>query len=79
MAEAKKEVQQELNHVRALTSDREDIMKSAVRQVEEMREELADALHAVTAAETRAAVAEVWSCLSHCPVNCLFLFLHFNF
>ncbi|OAY26505.1 nuclear-pore anchor [Manihot esculenta] len=57
-AEAKKELEQERNNVRALTSDREETLKSAMRQVEEMGKELANALRAVSAAETRAAVAE---------------------
>ncbi|XP_044468309.1 nuclear-pore anchor isoform X3 [Mangifera indica] len=57
-AEAKKELQEERNNVRTLTSDREQNLKNAVKQVEEMGKELANALHAVTAAETRAAVAE---------------------
>ncbi|XP_021635125.2 nuclear-pore anchor isoform X2 [Hevea brasiliensis] len=57
-AEAKKELELERNHVRALTSDREETLKNAMRQVEEMGKELANALHAVSAAETRAAVAE---------------------
>lgn len=34
-------------------------MNNAMRQVEEMGKELANALHAVAAAEARAAVAEV--------------------
>lgn len=58
-AEAKKELQQERDNVRSLTSDREQTLKNAMRQVEEMGKELANALHAVSAAETRAAVAEV--------------------
>ncbi|KAJ4836929.1 hypothetical protein Tsubulata_022036 [Turnera subulata] len=57
-AEAKKELQQERDNVRALTSDREQTMKNAMKQVEEMGKELANALHAVSDAETRAAVAE---------------------
>ncbi|KAJ0099641.1 hypothetical protein Patl1_19769 [Pistacia atlantica] len=57
-AEAKKDLQEERNNVRTLTSDREQNLKNAVKQVEEMGKELANALHAVTAAETRAAVAE---------------------
>ncbi|CAN1263022.1 Nuclear-pore anchor [Linum perenne] len=55
---AKKELELEKDNVRALTSDREQILKNAMRQVDEMGKELANALRAVTVAETRAAVAE---------------------
>ncbi|XP_059455352.1 nuclear-pore anchor isoform X2 [Corylus avellana] len=58
-AEAKKELQEERDNVRTLTLDREQTIKNAMRQVEEMGKELAKALHAVAAAESRAAVAEV--------------------
>ncbi|KAJ6817739.1 nuclear-pore anchor [Iris pallida] len=58
-AEAKKELQEERDHVRALTLDREKAVESSARQVEEMRKELADAWRAVASAESRAAVAEV--------------------
>ncbi|KAG6675327.1 hypothetical protein I3842_15G095500 [Carya illinoinensis] len=58
-AEAKREVQQERDSVRNLTVDREQTIKNAMRQVEEMGKELANALRAVAAAESRAAVAEV--------------------
>ncbi|KDO61512.1 hypothetical protein CISIN_1g045447mg [Citrus sinensis] len=57
-AEAKKELQEERDNVRLLTSDREQTLKNAVKQVEEMGKELATALRAVASAETRAAVAE---------------------
>ncbi|CAI0415544.1 unnamed protein product [Linum tenue] len=57
-AEAKKELQLEKENVRSLTSDREQTLKNAMRQVDEMGKELANALRAVTIAETRAAVAE---------------------
>lgn len=57
-AEAKKELQEERDNVRSLTSDREQTLKNAVKQVEEKGKELATALHAVASAETRAAVAE---------------------
>ncbi|KAK9278500.1 hypothetical protein L1049_028066 [Liquidambar formosana] len=57
-AEAKKELQEERDDVRTLTLDREQAIKNAMRQVEEMGKELANALHAVAAAEARAAVAE---------------------
>ncbi|KAK4595107.1 hypothetical protein RGQ29_018748 [Quercus rubra] len=56
--EAKRELQEERDNVRNLTVDREQTLKNAMRQVEEMGKELADALRAVTAAESRAAVAE---------------------
>nr|CAN80561.1 hypothetical protein VITISV_040288 [Vitis vinifera] len=58
-AEAKKELQEERDNVRTLTLDREQTIKNAMRQVEEMGKELAKALQAVAAAEARAAVAEV--------------------
>ncbi|KAK9182042.1 hypothetical protein WN944_025183 [Citrus x changshan-huyou] len=57
-AEAKKELQEERDNVRLLTSDREQTLKNAVKQVKEMGKELATALRAVASAETRAAVAE---------------------
>lgn len=57
-AEAKKELQEERDNVRMLTLDREQTIKNAMRQVEEMGKELAKALQAVAAAEARAAVAE---------------------
>lgn len=59
-AEAKKELQEERDNVRTLTLDREQTIKNAMRQVEEMGKELANALRAVAAAESRAAVAEVF-------------------
>ncbi|KAM3731717.1 hypothetical protein ACB098_11G003200 [Castanea mollissima] len=57
-AEAKRELQEERDNVRNLTVDREQTLKNAMRQVEQMGKELADALRAVAAAESRAAVAE---------------------
>lgn len=42
-----------------LTVDRDQSMKDAMRKVDELGKELANALRAVAAAETRAAVAEV--------------------
>lgn len=59
-AEAKRELQEERDNVRTLTVDREHTIKNAMKQVEEMGKELADALRAVAAAESRAAVAEVF-------------------
>lgn len=52
-------MQQERDNVRNLTIDREQTIKNAMRQVEEMGKELSHALRAVAAAESRAAVAEV--------------------
>ncbi|XP_030471618.2 nuclear-pore anchor isoform X1 [Syzygium oleosum] len=57
-AEAKKELQEEHDNVRKLMLDRDQTLKNSMKQVEEMGKELASALHAVAAAETRAAVAE---------------------
>ncbi|KAL2932133.1 Nuclear-pore anchor [Bienertia sinuspersici] len=57
-AEAKKELQEERNNVRTLSLDREQTIKDAMRQVENIGKELSAALQAVTAAESRAAVAE---------------------
>ncbi|KAB1212855.1 Nuclear-pore anchor [Morella rubra] len=58
-AEAKKELQEQRDNVRNLAVDREQTIKNAMRQVEEMGKELANALRAVAAAESRAAVAEM--------------------
>ena len=58
-AEAKKELQEERSNARNSTSDRNQTLNNAVRQVEEMGKELANALKAVSAAESRASVAEV--------------------
>lgn len=60
-AEARKELQEERDNVRALTLDRERTIKNAMRQVEEMQKDLANAWSTVRTAETRAAVAEVSS------------------
>ncbi|XP_057486078.1 nuclear-pore anchor-like isoform X2 [Actinidia eriantha] len=57
-AEAKKELQEQRDTVRRLSLDREESLKNAMRQVEEMGKELANALHAVASAEARAAVSE---------------------
>ncbi|XP_024018829.1 nuclear-pore anchor isoform X2 [Morus notabilis] len=57
-AEARKELQEERDKVRALTLDRERTLKNAMRQVEEMQKDLANAWSTVRTAETRAAVAE---------------------
>lgn len=58
-AEAKKELHEERDRVRALTLEKEKAIETTVHQVEEMRKELADAWRAVSSAESRAAVAEV--------------------
>ncbi|XVE53404.1 hypothetical protein DITRI_Ditri03aG0000200 [Diplodiscus trichospermus] len=57
-AEAKKQVQEERDNVRTLMSDREQTLKNAMKQVEEIGKELANALNARAAAEARAAVSE---------------------
>ncbi|XP_017641194.1 nuclear-pore anchor isoform X1 [Gossypium arboreum] len=57
-AEAKKQVQEERDNVRTLISDREQTLKNAMKQVEEMGKELANALHAHAAAEARATTSE---------------------
>lgn len=58
-AEAKKELQEERSNARNITSDRNQTLNNAVMQVEEMGKELANALKAVSVAESRASVAEV--------------------
>ncbi|KAK9152572.1 hypothetical protein Sjap_000052 [Stephania japonica] len=57
-AETKKELQEERDNVRSLTLDREQTIKNAMKQVEEMGKQLADALRALAAAEAKAAIAE---------------------
>ncbi|CAH9094366.1 unnamed protein product [Cuscuta epithymum] len=57
-AEAKKELQDERNNVRNVTIERENDLRSALRQVEEMGKDLANALHSQVTVESRAAVAE---------------------
>ncbi|XP_051134756.1 nuclear-pore anchor isoform X2 [Andrographis paniculata] len=57
-ADAKRELQEERDTVRNLTLDRESTLKNALRQVEELSKDLANAMQSVTAAESRAAVAE---------------------
>lgn len=59
-AEAKKELQEERGNVRSLNRGREETITNSMKHVEEMGKDLANALRAVTAAETRAAVAEVF-------------------
>lgn len=70
-AEAKKELQEERDIARTLTLDREQSIKNAMRQVEEMGKDLSKALHDVAAAETRAAVAEVFLIPIFSPVDFL--------
>ncbi|XP_078447741.1 nuclear pore anchor [Wolffia australiana] len=60
-AEAKKELQEERDRVRKLTAEREKVLENSLSQVEETRKQLADAWQAVSAAESRAAVAEARS------------------
>lgn len=59
-ADAKRELQEERDHVRSLTHDKERALEKSMAQVEEMQKELADAWRAVASAESRAAVAEVF-------------------
>lgn len=58
-AEAKTELQEERSNARHSTSDHNQTLNNAVMQVEEMGKELANAMKAVSAAESRASVAEV--------------------
>lgn len=60
-AEAKKELQEERENVRRLALDRDQTMKSSLRQVEDMSKELTNAMGSLASAESRAAVAEVLS------------------
>ncbi|KAK4797432.1 hypothetical protein SAY86_029758 [Trapa natans] len=57
-AEAKNELQEERHNSRNITLDRDQTLKSALKQVEDLGKQLADALHAVAVAESKAAVAE---------------------
>ncbi|CAJ1958251.1 unnamed protein product [Sphenostylis stenocarpa] len=57
-AEAKQDLNEERENVRRFTLDRDQTIKNSLRQVEDMSKELANALHAVASAESRAAVAE---------------------
>ena len=57
-AEAKTQVQEERDNVRTFISDCEHTLKNAMKQVKEIGKELANALHACAAAETRAAVSK---------------------
>ncbi|CAM6117186.1 unnamed protein product [Calypogeia fissa] len=57
--EARKELEVERRHSRDLVVARDEAVKKATGQVEEVNKELADALKAMSAAETRAQVAEL--------------------
>ncbi|KAL5972514.1 hypothetical protein ACLOJK_039318 [Asimina triloba] len=57
-AEAKKALQEERDRVRTLTLGKEETLKDAMRQVEGLGKELAEALRAVAAAEAKAFTAE---------------------
>lgn len=60
-AEAKKELQEQRDNVRNLIPERDDALKNALKQIEEMRKELASTSHSSAAAEARAVVAEAQS------------------
>ncbi|KAK9937314.1 hypothetical protein M0R45_014113 [Rubus argutus] len=57
-ADAKRELQEEKNNALTLALDRDQTIKNAIKQVDEMRKDLSNALHAAASAENRAAVAE---------------------
>ncbi|ESQ27187.1 hypothetical protein EUTSA_v10017995mg [Eutrema salsugineum] len=57
-AEAKQELQEERRNARNSTSDRNQTLNNALMQAEEKGKELANALKALSAAESRASVAE---------------------
>ncbi|XP_031477595.1 nuclear-pore anchor isoform X2 [Nymphaea colorata] len=57
-AEAKQELQDERKLVQNLTRDREQTVRTAMQQVEDMRKELAEALRNVASAEARASISE---------------------
>ncbi|RWV85640.1 hypothetical protein GW17_00052552, partial [Ensete ventricosum] len=59
-AEAKRELQEERDRVRALTNEKENALEASINQLQEMKKELAEAWSAVASAESRAAVAEVF-------------------
>ncbi|KAF6136667.1 hypothetical protein GIB67_016123 [Kingdonia uniflora] len=56
--QAKKELQEERDIARTLARDKENTIKDAMGQVEEMRKELADASRNIFVTQSRAAVAE---------------------
>ncbi|KAJ0552350.1 nuclear-pore anchor isoform X1 [Helianthus annuus] len=57
-AEAKNELQKERDNIRKLTLEHESAMRGSMQRIEEMGKELANALHAVSVANTRASAAE---------------------
>lgn len=59
--EAKNDLEMERAHGRNLTAQRDKAVSEALGRVEAVSKELADALKAVSTAETRAQVAEVSS------------------
>lgn len=56
----KKELQEERDYVRILKSERQRVEEDLKNQVEQIRKKLSDSVCAVSFAETRAAVAEVF-------------------
>ncbi|CAN6233493.1 unnamed protein product [Urochloa humidicola] len=57
-ADLKKELQEQRDHVRVLTLDKQNTFDSCMKQVEDMRKELQSSLKAASDAESRAAIAE---------------------
>ncbi|CAN6457286.1 unnamed protein product [Victoria cruziana] len=57
-AEAKQELQDERKIVQNLTLDREQTIRNAMQQVDDMRKELAEALRNVASSEARASISE---------------------
>lgn len=68
--EARKELEVERRHSRDLTLMRDKAVKEATDRVDAVSKELADALKAMSAAETRAQVAEV--CRRFLPLDVAF-------
>lgn len=62
-AEAKTELEMECAHCQNLIAQQDTALSEALKQVELANKELSQALKAVSAAETRAQVAEVIKCL----------------
>ncbi len=62
-AEAKTELEMECAHGQNLIAQQDTALSEALKQVELANKELSQALKAVSAAETRAQVAEVIKCL----------------
>lgn len=61
-AEAKTELEMECAHGQNLIAQQDTAVSEALKQVEVANKELSQALKAVSAAETRAQVAEVINC-----------------